>query len=704
MNLTEVLSPFRASAFRTWRALTAFVPGGSFRAFGGDTNQIGAILVVNLDRQPERWRRVSRELGRFRTSDGAPLASITRRLAAMDARDGRSAAATADVDPIYRIGDQLYVQPDARLAASFAADEPVRMTRQEVAVARSHVEAWKDIAAGTDDFVLVLEDDAWFKPGARTAIDHGWRAALNRCTRKGGPGLLYLSYADAGGTALRADACEFLFRPVRGLWFLSGYVLSREGAASLLRAMPVVGPVDLWMNYRFAELGALALTSPAIAQRHDAMSDNSYSVLPYLARAGTIDGRHGAKPPELASLGPVLAWTRCEEHESLSMALSMLGLRVRAFDGNEEPLDGDALSTALRTFDALIDPPVVPAALTAVLANTRTVILLEADARIPEGLDPGHLPADRSATLEPSDSGDGAWEGICSLLALAKPAEAFPVGSPREFRQFRDGRSPSVENRMQPKDRDKWPRDDSPWVLPSSCRWRPMHERKRSAGTVVQSIAEASLTETSDFFVSITETFPGNLASFAPESLEYGDRGVRVVVDTTQEGPRPFRSGALASARSFTYGRFQVEIRAAAGAGLVTGFFLHRGSPRQEIDIEFAGSDPRRMLTNVFFNPGDDGAAMAFGYRGSPYWIDLGFDATMDLHEYAIDWRADRVTWMVDDEIVHERASWDPTPIPHLGLRVHANLWVPRSQELAGRINERALPASACFRNLAVAE
>jgi hypothetical protein len=382
----------------------------------------------------------------------------------------------------------------------------------------------------------------------------------------------------------------------------------------------------------------------------------------------------------------------------------MLGLRVRAFDGHEEPLDRHGLSAALRTFDALIDPPVVPKALAAELTNKRTVILLEANARIPEGLDPDRLPPERSAVLELSDSDDGAWEDICGLLALAKPAEAFPAGAPREFRVFRDGRSPSVGDRRTQKERDRWPMDDSPWVLPSSCRWRPTEKGKRLAHSAVRPIVEASLTEASASFPGITETFPGNLASFAPDNLEFGDEGVRVVVDTAEAGLRPFRSGAFASVHSFTHGRFQAEIRAAAGPGIVTGFFLHRGSPRQEIDIEFAGSDPRRMLTNVFFNPGDDGAAMAFGYRGSPCWIDLGFDTTENFHEYAIDWRADRVTWIVDGKIVHERASWDPTPIPHLGMRVHANLWVPRSQELAGRINERTLPASAGIRNLVVAE
>ena len=154
--------------------------------------------------------------------------------------------------------------------------------------------------------------------------------------------------------------------------------------------------------------------------------------------------------------------------------------------------------------------------------------------------------------------------------------------------------------------------------------------------------------------------------------------------------------------RSFGYGRFEAEVRAARGPGLVTGFFLHRDTPRQEIDIELAGADPRRMLANVFFNPGDDGTAMSFGYRGSPCWIDIGFDATSDFHLYAIDWRPDRVAWLIDGMIVHERVSWDPTPIPHLDMRFHANLWAPRSEELAGRIDESTLPAAAAFRNVRV--
>lgn len=702
MNLDRIVSPLRTHAFRTWRSIAVRVPGARIRAFGMGADQIGAITVINLDRQPWRWALVTRELGRFRTSDGVPLTAITQRHAAIDARDGRSAAATGDVDVMYRVGDQLHVQPDARLAESFSKDEPVRMTRQEVAVARSHVEAWKSVATGTNQFVLVLEDDVWFTPGAPAAIDRGWRAALGRCAGGGGPKLLYLSYSDAGGTAVREDVSDEVFRAVRGLWFLSGYVLSREGAADLLRAMPVVGPVDLWMNFRLVELGALALTSPAIAQRRDIRSDNAYSMLPYLARAGIVDAAHGAKPPDVSHSRPVVAWTTGAERERLAMALAMLGLRVRAFDGNEPPMHERDLMDVFEVFDAVVDAPLIPAAVAAVGAAERFVILLEAGARAPAGLEREHLSASRSAVWVPDASGCRSWEVLCDLLGVVAPVDEFPVGASRSLRLFRDDRPATRLASAVRSQRVSRSMDDSPWILPLTSGWQPALHATSLPPVAGQPIVEASMTEASTEFRGLVETFPGNLASFVLESLEHSDEGARLTLDTVVGGLRPYRSGAFASVRCFGHGRFEAEIRAAPGSGLVTGFFLHRGTPLQEIDIEFPGSDPWRMLANVYFNPGDDGMAMSFGYRGSPCSIDLGFDASADFHRYAIDWRPGRVAWLVDGSVVHERVGWDPTPIPHLEMRVHANLWAPRSEELAGRIDERRLPAGAVFRSVSV--
>jgi GR25 family glycosyltransferase involved in LPS biosynthesis len=698
VNLRETSSRLRGIAFRTWRAVLGLIPGGRISTFGAGEGKIGMILIVNLNRQPQRLRRTLRELRRFKTADGHSLASLARRLVAVDASDGREVAATADVDQTYRLGDQLYVQPDARLEECFGVDEPIRMTRQEVAIARSHIEAWKFVSAGPCSHVLVLEDDVWFSSGAAAMIVRGWNAAVARTADTNGPHLLYLSYADAGGTATRTEICDALFQPQRGLWFLSGYVLSRDGAEKLLQAMPVVGPVDLWMNYRFDELGTFALSSPAILQRPDGGSDNSYSILPYLARAGIVDA-NAIEVPDRNAAGPVLAWTPAGKREGLAMALSMLGLRVRVFDDDDEVMSEDDLAIQLETFDALVDAPLSTDAMAAAIASKNTKFVLEEAAR--RCIETDILPTSRTVVLRLDEPRDDLWQPLCSLLNLAPPVQAFPIGPPREWRVFRCDPAPPLRDAgiTAPHISSM---DETAWALLPTNSWpsQPLsHERMPLPNGC---LLHTPLTAVALKFPQRIETFPGNLAAFVQEGLAYDADGAKLTCSRAEMGARHYKSGAFASAQTFGHGRFEAEIKSARGSGLITGFFLHRDSPRQEIDIEIAGDDPHRMLVNVYFNPGDDGAAMAYGYRGSPCYVELGFDATLDFHLYTIDWHPDSISWSVDGRIVHQRVSWDPTPIPHLPMRLHANLWAPRSEELAGRIDESALPSSATFRNASI--
>ena len=700
LNLRETSYGFWKIAFRASRAISGVLHGGRISAFGKGSGKIGKVLVVNLDRQPQRLRRTLRELSRFRTSDGASLASLAERLPAVDARDGRAVAATADVDQTYLLGDQLYVQPDARLEECFGPKEPIRMTRQEVAVARSHVEAWKAIAAGPCDHVLVLEDDVWFRRGAAAAIDRGWRAAARRCEGASGPRLLYLSYEDAGGAVARADVCDALFRPKRGLWFLSGYVLSREGAKALLRSMPVVGPVDMWINYHFEELGALALSSPVILQRPDGGSDNSYSVLPYLARAGIVDA-HAVQAPQRPFAHPVLAWTAGRRREGLPMALSMLGLRVRVFDGDECEILENELPSLFKSFDALVDAPLSAGAASGVVAQKSARFVLEPNARLGSGIERNYFPSSRTAVLPHDEPLDSLWRPLCALLGLAQPIQAFPLGPPREWRMFRDDRTGLARATASVA---SWaaPADDSPWALLPTSDWPSPPCPDRTVQAVGTRLVDVTLTTASPLLPARVETFPGNLAAFAREGVIHDSEGAHLVLSRTAVADRPYRSGAFASVRAFGHGRFEAEIKAARGSGLVTGFFLHRDSPRQEIDVELTGDDPHSMLVNVYFNPGDEGSTLAFGYRGSPCRIELGFDATLDFHLYTIDWRPGSICWSVDGKVVHDRVGWDPTPIPHLPMRLHANLWVPRSEEIAGLIDESCLPSRATIRNVSI--
>lgn len=698
VRLERSARALRAVAFRLCRRVVAVVPGGRIDAFGADASQIGAILVINLDRQPHRMTRTVRELARFQDREGRLLTDLVRRLPAVDARDGRAVAATADVDPRYVLDHQLHVQPDARLEACFGRNETVTMTRQEVAVARSHVEAWKAVATGSEEHVLILEDDVWFRRGAAASIEKAWCEALTRGSRRG-VAMLYLSYEDAGGTCERVDVCETLFRPLRGLWFLCGYVLSRAGAQTLLSAMPVVGPVDMWINRQFDLLRPLAIMTPAILQRPDAGSDNSYSVLPYLARAGIIDAEALPAPTRPGKVR-IIAWTGRGVLEPLAMALSMLGLRVLAFDAIAPAIAEAEVAILFNTFDVLVDPPFSPQALPDGVAGLVTGLVLE-PMRADQIVD--SAPPKQPWTILPGDGpGDDWWPPLCLLAGTSMPVQVFPSGAPSDWRLFRDGRrtrEPSTESIRPAR---PIAMDDTPWAIETVDGWPPpiCDVTSPKKDRVVE--MWCPLSEPSIEMPAMLGTFPGNLAIFQSDAIDHGPDGATVTLSASGIGDRPFRSGALSSARRFLHGRFEIEMRVARGEGLVTGFFLHRSAPRQEIDVEIMGNEPRRMLLNVYFNPGNEGTELDYGYRGSPCAIDLGFDASADFHRYAIEWLPDRICWFVDDALVHERGSWDPTPIPHLPMTLHANLWSPRSVELAGAASTRLPLATASFRHIKV--
>jgi hypothetical protein len=121
---------------------------------------------------------------------------------------------------------------------------------------------------------------------------------------------------------------------------------------------------------------------------------------------------------------------------------------------------------------------------------------------------------------------------------------------------------------------------------------------------------------------------------------------------------------------------------------------LYRFDPWQEIDAEFLGKDPTKMLINVYYNPGKPGDLYNYGFRGTPVLVDLGFDASEDYHRYAIEWEAGEIRWFVDDRLIHVRRDGAPTPIPHLPMRFHVNVWPICSEDLAGPIDPSIFPVS----------
>jgi GR25 family glycosyltransferase involved in LPS biosynthesis len=688
------------------------LPRQTSQAFGAQSTSSGqtieSVYVINLDREPGRWLRVKQELGRIRDRFGNDLLGLTQRHAAVDARGfSQDPPKDADVDPLYTLADQLFVEPQPRsLPTRYELEAPIRMSRAEVAVAKSHIDVWRRIARGAQEHALILEDDVWFHPNFARQLDQAWKEVTIESGEHERFDILYVSYSEVKHGAPKTFVSSHVFRPVRGLWYLSGYILSKQGAEKLLRLLPCRGPVDLWINHQFAVLNVRATRHSHVRQRGDGSSSNSYSILPALSRIGAINSEGAALFNVRPSQLPVFAFGPPNSGQSsLAMALSMLGYRCCSDVDDLPSLELKRLreGSVDRVFNAYVNV----GCLKSMIGELRRgypkakfiVTALPADVAAQTAWAAANGLEDADVVVLGSGSVN-AWRILCEHLKCAPPACSFPKLDDLGQRQTLEA---NVRADLGSKYRTPQ-RDRSPWVVESDHRsWFGIrvvptaHER------------EAMLVDIDDglkcfdplCWSARSDTFTGNLALFRPQNVELnGVEGATFHVRREDLRVRQFSAGALSSHARYLFGRFESTFQASNVPGVITGFFLHRNSPHQEIDIEIAGNMPSRLLVNVFYNPGDEGAQFDYGYRGAPSQIDLGFDASAGMHRYVIEWTPWEIRWLVDDRLVHRRVLWNPTPIPHLPMNLHFNTWLSRSTQLAGRLDPRRLPASTLVQSI----
>jgi endo-1,3-1,4-beta-glycanase ExoK len=137
---------------------------------------------------------------------------------------------------------------------------------------------------------------------------------------------------------------------------------------------------------------------------------------------------------------------------------------------------------------------------------------------------------------------------------------------------------------------------------------------------------------------------------------------------------RPIGCAEIRTNQRPGYGLYEARMRAAAGSGLNTAFFTYVGPPQgvpqwDEIDFEFLGKDTHSVQTNFYTDGKSQGGVV----------VPLGYDASAEFHNYAIDWRPTKIRWYVDGKLVHE--SPDGAPIPSHPGSLFFSLWSGAQQE-----------------------
>ena len=114
--------------------------------------------------------------------------------------------------------------------------------------------------------------------------------------------------------------------------------------------------------------------------------------------------------------------------------------------------------------------------------------------------------------------------------------------------------------------------------------------------------------------------------------------------------------------QGYLYGYFSTRMKTFKKEGTVQSFFTYNGGWNRwdEIDIEFLGKDTTKAQFNYYEN----------GVGGHEYLYDLGFDSSLDFHEYGFKWEEDKITWFVDNKPVHAMSA-------HLIQwgNIYANVW-----------------------------
>ena len=148
----------------------------------------------------------------------------------------------------------------------------------------------------------------------------------------------------------------------------------------------------------------------------------------------------------------------------------------------------------------------------------------------------------------------------------------------------------------------------------------------------------------------------------------------------------PYSSGEYRTHGFHGYGCYEARIKPIAQPGVVTSFFTFAGpydnggnGRHNEIDIEFLGNDTHFVQLNFWTN--DDRYL-----QHNEYVLGLGFDASLDFHNYGFRWHAGGIEWYVDGQRAYSfydtRRTKTPKPSESY-QKVMMNVW-PVDETAAG--------------------
>ena len=168
-----------------------------------------------------------------------------------------------------------------------------------------------------------------------------------------------------------------------------------------------------------------------------------------------------------------------------------------------------------------------------------------------------------------------------------------------------------------------------------------------------------SMTELNAFWDKSSWT--GDNRTHSPANVTI-DSGILVLkLSGSQPGQLPVCAEITSKRNNFLYGSYRASIKTTNIAGAVVGWFVYRGSPLNEIDVEFLTENITQVhytlhhvQTNVDYK----------AYK-------ISFDPSAAFHEYRFDWYPDSVRYFIDGKFTYTLKN----QVPNMACRIMLNHW-----------------------------
>ena len=148
----------------------------------------------------------------------------------------------------------------------------ITASQAESNIAMGHVDILKDIVKNGHKAALIMEDDITFGAGAMWLLESMFEEQLPHDWD-----LVYLGGQPCDWGFESEPYSRDLDRVYNGVYWMSGFIISQSGARKLLDNLPVIGPIDVWINHRFRDMKVYTTFKPYIGQDKALDSYNRYS-------------------------------------------------------------------------------------------------------------------------------------------------------------------------------------------------------------------------------------------------------------------------------------------------------------------------------------------------------------------------------------------------------------------------------------------